>query len=73
MQPKLKHRLDDEQSEPPLFDFDIDEANEADSETMTDVEEASLHDDLQQQTLTRIQLEQLFSRASSALVAETTN
>ncbi|CAF4457013.1 unnamed protein product, partial [Rotaria sp. Silwood2] len=73
MQPKLKHRLDDEQSEPPLFDFDIDEANEADSETMTDVEEASLHDDLQQQTLTRIQLEQLFSRASSALVAESTN
>ncbi|CAF3915943.1 unnamed protein product [Rotaria sp. Silwood1] len=73
MQPKLKHRLHDEQSEPPLFDFDIDEANEADSETMTDVEEASLHDDLQQQTLTRIQLEQLFSRASSALVAESTN
>ncbi|CAF4016800.1 unnamed protein product [Rotaria sp. Silwood2] len=73
MRSNLKHRLDDEQSEPPLFDFDIDEANDADSETMTDVGETPLHNDLQQQTLTRIQLEQLFSRASSALVAETTN
>ncbi|CAF3560300.1 unnamed protein product, partial [Rotaria socialis] len=40
MRPKLKHRLDDEQCEPSLFDFDIHEANEADSETMTDVGEA---------------------------------
>ncbi|CAM2724480.1 unnamed protein product [Rotaria socialis] len=73
MRPKLKHWLDDEQCEPSLFNFDIDEVNEADSETMTDVGEAPLHDDLQQQNLTRIQLEQLFSRASSVLVAESTN
>ncbi|CAF3928617.1 unnamed protein product [Rotaria sp. Silwood1] len=73
MRPKRKQTFEHEQLQSYQFDFNIDEANVTDNETTTDVAVTPLHDDLQQQDLTRDQLQQLFCRAGSALVAETTD
>ncbi|CAF4933943.1 unnamed protein product [Rotaria magnacalcarata] len=62
-----------EQSQSYKFDFNIDEVNEMNNETTTDAELVPLDDDLQQQNLTPDQLQQLFSRVSSELVAESTD
>ncbi|CAF4359193.1 unnamed protein product [Rotaria sp. Silwood2] len=73
MRPKRKQTFEHEQLQSYQFDFNIDEGNVMDNETTTDVAVTPLHDDLQQQDLTRDQLQQLFSRAGSALVAEATD
>jgi hypothetical protein len=55
------------------FQFKVDEANEIDIQTTTDVEVTPVNDDLQQQDLTPDQLEQLFNRASFQLVEQSTD
>ncbi|CAF1156993.1 unnamed protein product [Rotaria sordida] len=62
----------DEQSKSHQFHFNIAEANEMDDQTTTDTGVPPLNDDSQQQqqNLTAAQLQQLFTRASSELVAE---
>ncbi|CAF1121901.1 unnamed protein product [Rotaria sordida] len=64
--------VEDEKSEPHQFHFNIAEANEMDDQTTTDAGVPPLNDDSQQQqqNLTTDQLQQLFTRASSELVAE---
>ncbi|CAF1241767.1 unnamed protein product, partial [Didymodactylos carnosus] len=64
--------FENEQPNPHKFHFTIDEASETDDQTTTNVEVSPLNDDLRQEYLTSEQLQQLFSRASSELVAETT-
>ncbi|CAF1259579.1 unnamed protein product [Rotaria sp. Silwood1] len=70
---KRNQSFEHEQFESHQFDFNIDEANELDNQTTADVGVIPIHDDLQQQNLTRDQLQQLFSRVSSELVAESTD
>ncbi|CAF4083393.1 unnamed protein product, partial [Adineta steineri] len=65
--------VNDEQSEPHEFQFNITETNETDEQITIDSEKISLNDDdsqQHQQNLTADQLQQLFTRASSELVAE---
>ncbi|CAF4692681.1 unnamed protein product [Rotaria socialis] len=62
-----------EQPQSYKFDFNIDQVNEMNNETTTDAGMIPLHDDLQQQNLTPDQLQELFSRVSSELVAESTD
>ncbi|CAF4059326.1 unnamed protein product, partial [Adineta steineri] len=65
--------VNDEQSEPHEFQFNITETNETDEQITIDAEKISLNDDdsqPHQQNLTADQLQQLFTRASSELVAE---
>ncbi|CAF3025123.1 unnamed protein product, partial [Rotaria sp. Silwood2] len=73
MRRKRNQSFEHEQFQSHQFDFNIDEANELDNETTADVGAITIHDDLQQQNLTRDQLQQLFSRVSSELVAESTD
>jgi hypothetical protein len=63
------------QSEPHQFQFHVDEANDLDTQTTTDVGGTPTTGDSQQQqqNLTPDQLEQLFRRASSELVGEQTD
>ncbi|CAF3263406.1 unnamed protein product [Rotaria socialis] len=62
-----------EQPQSYKFDFNIDQVNEMNNETTTDAGMIPLNDDLQQQNLTPDQLQELFSRVSSELVAESTD
>ncbi|CAF4288196.1 unnamed protein product [Rotaria socialis] len=62
-----------EQPQSYKFDFNIDQVNEMNNETTTDAGMIPRHDDLQQQNLTPDQLQELFSRVSSELVAESTD
>lgn len=55
------------------FNINIDEADQIDNEAVSDGEVTSSHDDLQLQNLTQNQLEELFSRIGSELVAESTD
>ncbi|CAF0817674.1 unnamed protein product, partial [Didymodactylos carnosus] len=55
------------------FQFTIEEANETDNQTTTEVEVSSANDSLEQQNLTSEQLQQLFNRASSQLITETSD
>ena len=65
------------QSEPHLFQFNLEEANAMDNQVTTEVGVAPVNDGTQQQqqqqNLTPGQLEQLFRRASSDLVGEQTD
>ncbi|CAF4114154.1 unnamed protein product, partial [Adineta steineri] len=64
--------INNQQSEPHQFQFNITETNETDDQIIIDAEVIPLNDDSQQQqqNLTADQLQQLFTRASSNLVAE---
>lgn len=62
-----------EQSEPHQFHFNVTEINAVHEQMTTDVGVPSSTIDLQQQDLTTDQLQELFNRASSELVAESTN
>jgi hypothetical protein len=68
--------VENEQSGPHQFYFNIVEANEMDDQITTDSEVTPLNDDSQQkqqQNLTPDQLQQLFNRASSELIEESTD
>jgi hypothetical protein len=67
--------VEDEQSEPHQFHFNIVEANEIDEQITTNAEVTLLNNDSQQQqqNLTVDQLQQLFTRASSDLIGESTD
>ncbi|CAF0889863.1 unnamed protein product [Adineta ricciae] len=65
--------IENEPSEPPQFCFALGDTNEMDDQITTGADESPLVDDSQsqqQQNLTQEQLQQLFSRASSQLVAQ---
>jgi len=67
--------VEDEQSGPHQFNFNIVEANGMDDQITTDAGASPLSDDSQQQqqSLTPDQLQQLFTRASSELIGESTD
>jgi hypothetical protein len=64
--------VEDKQSGPHQFDFNIAEANEIDDQITIDAGVTPLNDD-SQQNLTPDQLKQLFTRANSELIAESTD
>lgn len=63
----------EEEPESYRFQFNINEANELDSQAPTDAGLIPPNDDFQQQNLTAGELQQLFSRASCDLVPESTD
>jgi hypothetical protein len=75
IRPVQKQTVENEQSGPHQFYFNIAEANEMDDQITTDAGASPLSDDSQQQqqSLTPDQLQQLFTRASSELVGESTD
>ncbi|CAF0948791.1 unnamed protein product [Didymodactylos carnosus] len=71
IRPTHNRTSEHEQPNSHQFQFTIEEANEADNQTTTEFEVPPSNDSLQQQNLTSEQLQQLFNRASSHLVTET--
>ena len=73
IQPIRKRTFKNEPPKSYQFHFYLDEANEKDAKTTTDVEMAPSNDMSEQQSLTSDQLQQLFCQASFELVTETTD
>ncbi|CAF1355694.1 unnamed protein product [Rotaria sp. Silwood1] len=71
IQPIRLGKSENEQSKSYQFHFNVVEASETDHEATADVEVAPLDDETQRQSLTSDQLQLLFRKASSELVAET--